>query len=199
MRPVVSGDEVLVLVDNTVFGGAGDGMIITPNCFIGRDMGEAPVRVEIASVREVRLEEGILSRKIWINGSVVLVTLNCPGQPGVQALVGMMCEIVAGGAGAEPDLDPLAAPASTHGADCQSCGAHRRRPPSRAPQALSLSGITRRPRPPARQNSSCSCVTKLALLSLAAMPRPPEILRMPSTVPPPKGTTTFAVILTRSP
>lgn len=121
--PGVSGDEVLVLVDNTVFGGAGDGMIITPSCFIGRDIGEAPVRVEIASVREVRLEEGILSRKIWINGNVMLVTLNCPGQPGVQALVGMMCEIVAGGAGAEPDLDPLAAPPPTHAADCQSCGA----------------------------------------------------------------------------
>ena len=40
---------------------------------------------------------------------------------------------------------------------------------------------------------------KLALLSAARMPRPPEMLRMPFTLPPPKGTTTFDVTRTRLP
>lgn len=119
--PGITMDEILVLVDNTVFGGAGDGMLITPTLFIGRDMGELPVRVEIAEVSEVRLEDGFLGRKIFVNGGRLLATLNCPGEPGTLQLVAMMRAMCARGAAAV-DEDPLAA-ATILAHDCQSCGA----------------------------------------------------------------------------
>ena len=56
-----------------------------------------------------------------------------------------------------------------------------------------------RPAPPLPQNITCNSVTKLALLSKLARPRPPAMLRMPLTLPPPKGTTHFEISLRRWP
>ena len=53
--------------------------------------------------------------------------------------------------------------------------------------------------PPLPQNITCNSVTKLALLSKLARPRPPAMLRMPLMLPPPKGTTHFEISLRRWP
>jgi hypothetical protein len=115
-------DQVLVLVDNTVFGGAGDGMLITPTLFIGRDMGESPVRVQIDHVRDVRLDAGLMSRKVLFNGGQLLVTLNCPGHSGSVQLVEMMRAIIQG-AMAQTAPSPPVQPTRPVATNCSSCGA----------------------------------------------------------------------------
>lgn len=115
--------DVLVLVDNTVFGGAGDGLIITPTLFAAHDIAETPVRIPIAEVRDLRLDVGVFTgNKIYFNGDRLLVTLNMPGKAGTQQLVEMMRAMVAALAVAPEPAEPPAprAPVATH---CGSCGA----------------------------------------------------------------------------
>lgn len=120
--PGVPEQDMLVLVDNTVFGGAGDGLIITPTLFAAHDIAATPVRIPIAEVRDLRLDVGVFTSKIYFNGDRLLVTLNTPRKASTQRLVEMMRAMVAALAVAPGPAEPPAprAPVATH---CGSCGA----------------------------------------------------------------------------
>jgi hypothetical protein len=121
--PGVVEQDVLVLVDNTVFGGAGDGFIITPTLFAAHDMADSPVRIPISEVRDVRLDTGVFTgNKIYVNGDRLLVTLNLPGKPAIAQLVELMRAIVAAPAAQHRD-PPVATPARVGATHCRSCGA----------------------------------------------------------------------------
>lgn len=115
-------DDILVLVDNTVFGGAGDGLIITPTIFAAHDIAEPAVRVPISEVQEVWLDPGgFAGSKIYVSGNRLLVTLHHPGGSGIAQLVEMMRAIVSGPATrTDPAKAIQARGDATH---CRSCGA----------------------------------------------------------------------------
>jgi hypothetical protein len=118
----VAEDDVLVLVDNTVFGGAGDGLLVSRDLFAAHDIMEPPVRVPIAEVRDVRLDSGVFAgNRIYLNGDRLLATLNLTGKAAIPPLVDMLRAIASGAAADEPPgREPPRQPMATH---CKSCGA----------------------------------------------------------------------------
>jgi len=66
-------EGALVLVDNTVFGSAKDGGLLTPTMFYAHNMMEPPVSISLRDIESVAFTEGMTCR-IHINGSNFLET-----------------------------------------------------------------------------------------------------------------------------
>ena len=72
--PGVAADAVLVLVDNTVWGGCGDGMLVTREHLYAHDMMEAPRTLRISEIKTANVI-GAFAPELFVNGSK-FVTLN---------------------------------------------------------------------------------------------------------------------------
>ena len=95
-------DDVLMLVDNTIWGGCGDGMLITRDRLYAHDYGKSGKVVGIAEIRTVNVTgafAAVLSyaAKLFINGNK-FVTLNCieiwPGRRYNQSNHVKICRLV---------------------------------------------------------------------------------------------------------
>lgn len=71
----VPASDILMLVDNTIFGGAGDGMIITRDRLHAHDLGDPPQTINISEIRNANVI-GTFGPKMFINGNK-FVTFNC--------------------------------------------------------------------------------------------------------------------------
>jgi len=71
----VSSAEILMLVDNTIWGGCGDGMLITPEKLYAHDMGNSSKVMSISDIKSVNVV-GSFAPELIINGSK-FVTFNC--------------------------------------------------------------------------------------------------------------------------
>ncbi len=82
----------LVLIDNTVFGNAKDGALLTPTTLFAHNITENPYRVELAGIRTVGFVEGMTS-VLLINDRRFLDT-NLPEKYNMHLFVEMLREIV---------------------------------------------------------------------------------------------------------
>lgn len=73
--PAVSPGEVLMLVDNTIWGGCSDGMLITRERLYAHDMTDSPRIMPIAEVKMVNVV-GSFAPELFVNGNK-FVTFNC--------------------------------------------------------------------------------------------------------------------------
>lgn len=81
----VTPDQILVLVDDTVFGSATDGFLLTQDAVYARNMGENPRKLPLVDIETVAFNSGRLGRSISINDSFLL-RLNMPGNEALQRL-----------------------------------------------------------------------------------------------------------------
>lgn len=64
-------EDVLALVDNTVFGNAKDGLLLTRSALHVHNMMEAPFHVLLGDIKDVQFQEGLLESVLTINGTYV--------------------------------------------------------------------------------------------------------------------------------
>jgi hypothetical protein len=74
--PKVRPEAVLLLFDDTVFGGAKDGMILTANAVYWHNIGGRAEKVDFADLKEVTLNERFVNTDVMVNGSAIRVTGN---------------------------------------------------------------------------------------------------------------------------
>ncbi len=90
------GDEhALVLYDNTVFGSAKDGMLITDRAIYAHDMAEEFCFVALEDVKKTRIVDGLGSTELHINDSL-FVTLNIDPENAVP-ICDILQDVVNGG------------------------------------------------------------------------------------------------------
>jgi hypothetical protein len=65
----VSPSEVLMLLDNTMWGGCADGMLITGNRLYAHDIAGSSQTLQVSEIRNSSLVQGVFSRDLYINGS----------------------------------------------------------------------------------------------------------------------------------
>jgi hypothetical protein len=87
----VQPSQVLLLVDNTVFGSAKDGAVLTPNQMIAHNPMEDPVRISLKDIKRVSLAEGLVSN-IHINDSRFL-EMSIPEKQPMMMLAEMLRKI----------------------------------------------------------------------------------------------------------
>lgn len=66
-------EDVLALVDITVFGGAKDGMVLTDRRLYCHDLMQEPTRYDLHDIADIRLDLGVLNHKVMINGDQALL------------------------------------------------------------------------------------------------------------------------------
>lgn len=64
-------DEVLALVDNTVFGNAKDGLLLTRSAVHVHNMMETPFHVLLGDIKDVQFQEGLLECVFKINDTYI--------------------------------------------------------------------------------------------------------------------------------
>ncbi len=114
--------DVLLLVDDTLFGSAGDGFMVTRTHLLAHDIATTPVGFELASLRFFVFNRGLVKVDVVVNG-VHFVTLSCvekDERQGLERMLQMLVEAVVG-AGAEA---PAPARQTSAGPwNCPNCGA----------------------------------------------------------------------------
>lgn len=76
-----SKDDVIALIDTTVFGSGKDGLVVTAATLYAKDLGSEPKQVKVRDVREIRYVGGLLSEKLMVNG----LDLFSPAGSGLKA------------------------------------------------------------------------------------------------------------------
>ncbi len=121
----VSPGEVLMLVDNTIWGGCGDGMLVTRDRLYAHDMASSAKVMSISEIKTVNVV-GAFAPELWINGSKY-VTFNCIDIHGESNHVKICLLVTELGSGASPSV--AAAPALpsvgmvSEVQECPGCGA----------------------------------------------------------------------------
>lgn len=87
--PLSAGETVLFLYDNTVWGGAKDGAVVTDHAVYAHDMGSSPKSVRIADISSVSAQNGVFSGKVFVNGGDFL-TLNLDNR---QLVISILSEL----------------------------------------------------------------------------------------------------------
>ena len=111
---------MLLLVDNTVFGSAGDGFMVTRTHLLADDIATTPVGFELASLRFFVFNPGRLNVDVVVNG-VHFVTLSCvekDERQGLERMLQMLVEAVVGAGAEAPARQTSAGPWN-----CPNCGA----------------------------------------------------------------------------
>ena len=75
MAPGIAANAVKLLVDTTVFGGAKEGLLLTPDALHAKDIGSSPKRLSLDAIRSVDLKIGAFDSSLVING-VTFVSLS---------------------------------------------------------------------------------------------------------------------------
>ena len=121
----VSPGEVLMLVDNTIWGGCGDGMLITRDRLYAHDMASSAKVMSISEIKTVNVV-GAFAPELFINGSK-FVTFNCIDIHGESNHVKICLLVTELGSGALPSV--AVAPTSPsigmvlEVQECPGCGA----------------------------------------------------------------------------
>jgi hypothetical protein len=121
----VSPNDVLMLVDNTIWGGCGDGMMITRDRLYAHDMASSVKTMSISEIKTANVV-GAFAPELWINGSK-FVTFNCIDIHGESNHVKICLLVTELGSGASPSV--AAAPALPGAGmvsevqECPGCGA----------------------------------------------------------------------------
>jgi len=84
--------DALVLVDDTVFGSAKDGALLTPTALYTHNQMEQSQRTEISEIETVSLSKG-LTRVLYVNDTKILKT-NIPEKEAMRQFTEMLREIV---------------------------------------------------------------------------------------------------------
>ena len=102
--PAVGVGDILVLVDDTVFGSANEGVLITKDMIYSNQKMERPVKFELNKIKNVTFVGGVMSQKIYINDFMVIDTTQ-PSKSSMQLVAELIREIaeVYGGSGAAVD------------------------------------------------------------------------------------------------
>ncbi|OCG17232.1 hypothetical protein [Gilliamella sp. WF3-4] len=74
-------EEIYILIDNTLFGGAKDGVLITNNQMIFKEPFDSPIRINFSDIKKIYSEKS----NIFINGSK-LSSLSMPDAPDIYRL-----------------------------------------------------------------------------------------------------------------
>lgn len=106
-------EEILILIDDTLFGGAKDGVTITDHKIYTHSLLESPYNFELKAIESARFAEGS-PNAIYIN-ETKFTTLSFPSELSLQALAKMLTEIgelfhpkqVTAPANAEPVVVPV--------------------------------------------------------------------------------------------
>lgn len=89
---LTEGEQPLVLIDNTAFGGAKDGALLTDVRFYAHNTVESPQSFELADIEAVLFAESLVS-KLYIN-DMKFLEINFPEGPGMQGFARMLREII---------------------------------------------------------------------------------------------------------
>ncbi len=101
-------EEPLILIDNTAFGGAKDGALLTTRKIYAHNILESGQCVPLEAMRSVTFVEGLTDR-VFINDAKFLET-NFPGEPAMRAFVEMLrkiAELFGHAQGATPAVEAL--------------------------------------------------------------------------------------------
>ena len=89
--PGIQGEDVLVLVDNTVFGSAKEGGVLTQDTLYVRNQMERPQNIALADIESVQFIEGWTSY-VHVNDTKFL-QINCPEKAAMRRFTQMLQEI----------------------------------------------------------------------------------------------------------
>ena len=81
--PGITAKDVIVLVDDTVWGGAKEGMIVTRNKLFSKALMESPIAVNLSSQTEITIVDG---NKIYVDGKK-LCSFTMPDKTSLRKLV----------------------------------------------------------------------------------------------------------------
>ena len=82
----VKAEEIICLIDDTTFGSAKSGMVITSDCLYAKEDFESAVKVKLDIVDNFSIENGILETKLFVNGKK-FVSLTIPSRKSMQLVV----------------------------------------------------------------------------------------------------------------
>jgi hypothetical protein len=82
-------------VDNTFWGGCGDGMLITRDRLYAHDMGESPKVMKISEIKTVNISSGFFSNGLIIN-DIKFTTFNLPNTQSRTKLYRLVTELASG-------------------------------------------------------------------------------------------------------
>jgi hypothetical protein len=85
-------DDVLVLVDNTVFGNAKDGLLLTRSALHVHNMMEPPFHLGLHEIDDVQFKDGLLECKVVVNG-VYVFRSNMAKKPSMALLAEMLAAV----------------------------------------------------------------------------------------------------------
>lgn len=85
-------DDVLVLVDNTVFGNAKDGLLLTRSALHVHNKMEPPFHLKLHEIDDVEFKDGLLECKLVINGIYVFRS-NMAKKASMELLAGMLAAV----------------------------------------------------------------------------------------------------------
>lgn len=86
-------DDVLALIDNTVFGNAKDGLLLTRSALHVHNIMEAPFHVLLSDINDVQFQGGLLDSVLKINGTYVFRS-NVPKKSNAALFAEMLTAIV---------------------------------------------------------------------------------------------------------
>lgn len=90
---VAADEEILVLIDNTVFGSAKDGALLTTRKIYAHDIGESSHDMDISRMQTLLFVEGLTS-KLYIN-DIKFLEINMPEKRQIHLFTDMLKEIAA--------------------------------------------------------------------------------------------------------
>lgn len=86
-------DDVLALIDNTVFGNAKDGLLLTRSALHVHNIMETPFHLLLSDIKDVQFQGGRLESVVTINGTYVFRS-NVPKSSNVALFAEMLTAIV---------------------------------------------------------------------------------------------------------
>lgn len=90
--PSVELEDVLVLVDDTVFGSANEGFLITKDLICANQKMEKPIKFEFEKIKNVTFVGGLMSQKIYIN-DIMLIDTTQPSKSSMQLMAELIREV----------------------------------------------------------------------------------------------------------
>lgn len=91
--PEVLPDDVWLLFDNTSFGSAKDGLLITSKAVYWRNFTEKPETVRISHVRSVTYNDGFFSSEIYVDGLIIRVNTGSDRVKIIKALANIILNL----------------------------------------------------------------------------------------------------------
>lgn len=102
----VNKDEIIALIDNTVFGNASDGAVLTLTSLHVHNLWEEPRCIDLDGIESAIFVEGVLESSIHINDTKFLVS-NTPKKTSMRLFTEMLREIAGISQTGQPEKEPV--------------------------------------------------------------------------------------------